>query len=65
MIDFAANAHMLVATSNIRDIEKAKQILGVQVMRDGGSRFIIHPSSFIIRTFTTGQIILKEGREIG
>lgn len=32
VIDCAANAHALIVTSNIRDFEKAKQILGVQVM---------------------------------
>lgn len=32
VIDCAMNAHALIVTSNVRDFETAKQILGVQVM---------------------------------
>lgn len=32
VIDCAMNAHALIVTSNVRDFEKARQILGVQVM---------------------------------
>jgi putative PIN family toxin of toxin-antitoxin system len=31
VIDCAMNAHALIVTSNVRDFEKARQILGVQV----------------------------------
>jgi putative PIN family toxin of toxin-antitoxin system len=32
VIDCAMNAHALIVTSNIRDFEQAKQVLGAQVM---------------------------------